>query len=42
MLFFGEWMTVLQIVGAVITLTAIYFGSLRVYSRKNRPAQAAK
>lgn len=29
MLFFAEWMTVLQIVGAVVTLAAIYFGSLR-------------
>ena len=29
MLFFAEWMTILQIIGAIVTLTAIYFGSVR-------------
>ena len=39
MLFFAEWMTTLQTVGAVITLVAIYFGSLR---QRIRPAAPAK
>jgi drug/metabolite transporter (DMT)-like permease len=39
MLFFAEWMTALQIIGAVVTLVAIYLGSLR---QRPRPTGIVK